>query len=565
MENTYAGNFIHDIVDQDIAAGKTRVHTRFPPEPNGYLHIGSLKAVWINYTIAKKYGGKFNLRFDDTNPAKESDEFVVAMKDSIHWMGFEYDGGMFFGSDYFDKCYEYAVLLIKKGLAFVCDLAPEDMRKTRGTLKTPGVNSPYRERGVEENLDLFGRMRAGEFPDGSRVLRAKIDMSSPNMNMRDPAIYRILHKTHHHTGDKWCIYPMYDYAHPIQDAIEGITHSCCSLEFEDHRPLYDWVINSIGFEDKPRQIEFARLNITRTVTGKRYLRQLVEGKFVDGWDDPRMPTIVGLRRRGYTPEALVDFLTRAGVAKANSVVDIGLMEHCVREDLGKHAPRAMAVIDPIKVVLANWEDGKVDELTMENHPDHPEMGEHKVKMGREIYIERDDFMIDPPGKFFRLKPGGEVRLKGAYIIKCENVVTGEDGRPSELHCTVDFSSRSGSEGSGRKVKGTIHWVDAATAIPAEFRLYDYMLSEETEDAGDVDGLEETEDAGAKEFTDNFNHQSKIVARGFVEPAIAGAAPLTHYQFLRLGYFVADPDTAPGKPVFNRVVGLKDTYAKAKEQ
>jgi len=538
-------NFIEEIVDEFVKNGGGPVVTRFPPEPNGYLHIGHAKALCIDFGIAEKFGGKCNLRYDDTNPAKEDEEFVDAIEYDIKWLGFEYAAKLF-GSDYFDTCYELAEKLIKKGVAFVCDLSKEEIREYRGTLTEPGRNSPYRDRSVEENLDLFRRMRAGEFPDGSRTLRAKIDMASPNTNMRDPALYRILHMPHHQTGDKWCIYPMYDFAHPIQDALEGVTHSLCSLEYEIHRPLYDWVVEQCAFEPRPRQIEFARLNLARTVMSKRYLRSLVESGTVSGWDDPRMPTLCGLRRRGYTAAAIKDFLNRAGVAKADSVSDPAMLEHCLREDLNPTAPRMSAVIDPIKVTLTNWPKGKVEKLVFENLPGDESRGSRKVLFGRTLFIEREDFMEDPPKKFFRLKPGGEVRLKNAYIVKCESAVKDEAGNIIELLCTYDPETKSGE--NQRKVKGTLHYVAEAEAASAEFRLYDYLLL--------PDDDPETKDL---DFAQRANPDSIVIKRGFVERALKEAKIGESFQFLRTGYFCKDADSTPELPVFNRTVGLKDSY------
>ena len=557
-------NFIEEFVAQDIADGKVigQVQTRFPPEPNGYLHIGHVKALYIDFSIAEKFGGKCNLRFDDTNPAKEDVEYVDAIQDDIRWMGFQWDK-LVYGSSYFDKTYEIAVEFIKKGLAYVDELTPEQMKEYRGTLTEPGRNSPYRDRPVEESLDLFERMKNGEFPDGSLTLRAKIDMSSPNICMRDPTIYRVLHKRHHQTGDKWCIYPMYDFAHPIQDCLEGVTHSLCSLEYEIHRPLYDWVRDNCGLPARPRQIEFARLNMTHTKLSKRYLRQLVEEHFVSGWDDPRMPTLVGMRRRGYTPASIHDFLRRAGIAKADSVVDIGLLEHCIREDLNDKAPRAMAVLNPLRVTLTNWEEGKIIRLKTENHPNHPEMGEREVAFGKHLLIEREDFMEDAPKKFFRLAPGREVRLKAAYIIRCDEVVKDEAGNVVELLCSVDLTSLSGGEGANRKVKGTLHWVEESTAKPIEVRLYDYMLKEdggEPEEAADLEEGEESEAPKEKDFTDFFNWDSiRVLDRAVLEGGLAGAKAGDHFQFLRQGYFVVDKDSTQDRLVFNRTVELKGSY------
>ncbi|MBQ3079216.1 MAG: glutamine--tRNA ligase/YqeY domain fusion protein [Clostridia bacterium] len=566
MENIEkrASNFIEEFIEEDLRQGRfDHVKTRFPPEPNGYLHIGHVKALCIDFGIANKYGGSCNLRFDDTNPAKEDTVFVDGIQRDIEWLGFKWDK-LFFASDFFPRLYEIACDMIKKGLAYVDDQTPEEMRKNRGTLTQPGVNSPYRDRSAEENLDLFERMKNGEFADGSRVLRAKIDMASPNVLMRDPTIYRIKRCHHHRTGDDWCIYPMYDFQHPIQDAIEGVTHSLCSLEYEIHRPLYDWMVSHAGFEMPPRQIEFARLNITRTVMSKRYLRRLVEEGYVAGWDDPRMPTLVGMRRRGYPVEAIHDFLARVGVAKADSTVDGALLEACVRDALGASAPRAMAVLNPIKVTLSNWEEGKIEKITLENHPDHPEMGEREVSFGRRLYIESEDFMLDPPKKFFRLAPGREVRLKGAYIIKCEEAKLDENGNVIELICTVDHDSKSGSEGANRKVKGTLHWVSEADAVDAEVRLYEPIMMDE--DAVEEESADEENDAAEnapKDFIDRLNSDSiKVLTGCKVEPIIAESDIGSRFQFLRMGYFAKDPDSKDGKVVFNRVVPLKDSWAKA---
>ena len=536
-------NFIEEFIREDMEKNP-RVQTRFPPEPNGYLHIGHAKAFCIDFGMAEQFGGKCNLRFDDTNPTKEDVEFVDAIKYDLKWMGYQWDK-LLFGSSYFDQCYELAVKLIKKGVAYVDDLTKDEMREYRGTLTEPGRNSPYRERSIEENLDLFERMRAGEFEDGAKTLRAKIDMASPNLNMRDPALYRIKHISHHQTGDKWCIYPMYDFAHPIQDAIEGVTHSLCSLEYEAHRPLYNWVVDQCEFEEKPRQIEFARLNLTNTIMSKRYLRQLVEEHYVSGWDDPRMPTICGMRRRGFTPEAIRDFLERIGVAKADSVVDQAILDHCVREDLNVRAPRAMAVLNPVKVIIDNWEEGRTEDIELENHPNDESQGKRAVHFGREVYIERDDFAEEPPKKFFRLKPDGEVRLKGAYIIKCVSLEKDADGNITAIHCTYDPTSASGAD--ARKVKGTLHWVNAEEAVEAEFRLYDILIF-------DPDGPDDERD-----FKERLNPDSLKVIHGFVEPSLASAEAGSRYQFLREGYFAADPDGSAAHPVFNRVVGLKDSY------
>ena len=547
-------NFIQNIINEDAKTGRhgQRVHTRFPPEPNGYLHIGHAKSICLNFGIAADNGGLCNLRFDDTNPSKEDVEYVDSIQEDVKWLGFDWGDRMFYASDYFPQLYEFAEQLILIGKAYVCDLSAQEIREYRGTLTEPGRNSPYRDRSVEENLDLFRRMKAGEFPDGSRTLRAKIDMASPNITMRDPVLYRILRATHHRTGDTWCIYPMYDYAHPLSDAIERITHSICTLEFEDHRPLYDWCVETLETY-RPQQIEFARLNLTHTVMSKRKLRELVEQKLVSGWDDPRMPTISGLRRRGYTPEAIRDFCERIGVAKSNSLVDYELLEHCIREDLNARAARAMVVLRPLKVVIENFPADRVEELTAENNPENPEMGSRTVPFSRELYIEQDDFMEQPPGKFFRLAPGREVRLKHAYIIKCEQVVKDpQSGGIRELRCTYDPDSKSGGATSGRKVKGTLHWVSAAQAVPAEVRLYDHLFKDET--AGDVNG----DDSG-----NVLNPDSLIVLKqAMMEPALTNAASGSRYQFLRQGYFCVDPDSRPDAMVFNRIVSLRDSWAKA---
>ena len=555
-------NFIWEAIKADIAEGKNggRVQTRFPPEPNGYLHIGHVKALSVDFLTAERFGGVCNLRFDDTNPTKEKEEFVEAIKDDIHWLGFNY-ANVYYASEQYDQIYEFALDLIRRGLAYVDDLSKEEIREYRGTLTQPGKNSPYRDRTPEENMDLFLRMKNGEFPEGSRVLRAKIDMASPNINMRDPTIYRIKYCTHHRTGDKWCIYPMYDFAHPIGDALEGVTHSLCSLEYEIHRPLYDWVVNVCNFKEKPRQIEFARLNLTNTVMSKRFLRRLVEEGYVSGWDDPRMPTLAGMRRRGYTSAAVRDFIDRVGVSKADSVVDVRLLEYCVRNDLNETAPRAMAVLDPVKVVLTNYEAGKVEDCVIENHPKKPEMGTHTVPLTREIYIEREDFMVDAPKKFFRLKPDGEVRLKGAYIIKCERYDVDEVGNVTCIYCSVDFTSKSGSEGADRKVKGTIHWASAERNIPFEGRLYDVLMRDDDEQT-EIAPEEETDEesaAPAKDFTARLNPDSLKTIRGFAEPWLAEAKVGDDFQFLRMGYFCKDKDSTADMAVFNRVVPLKDSY------
>lgn len=542
-------NFIEERVEADIqAAGPDyTVCTRFPPEPNGYLHIGHVRAISINFGIKEKYNGRCNLRMDDTNPAKEDMSYVEAIKRDIAWLGYEWDR-LTFGSDYYEQTYNYAVELIKKGLAYVCDLSPEQIREYRGTLTQPGKNSPYRERSVEENLKLFEKMKNGEFPDGACVLRAKIDMSSPNMNMRDPVIYRICRMEHYRTGDKWIIYPMYDFAHPIQDALEGVTHSLCSFEFEDHRPLYNWVIEHVSVPGRPQQIEFARMNITRTVMSKRYLKRLVESGVVSGWDDPRMPTIAGLRRRGYTPSALRDFCARTGVAKSVSMIDAALLEHCVREDLNEKSLRRMAVIRPLKLVITNYPEDKKEYVSIENHNLKPELGTRMVAFTRELYIEQDDFMENPPGKFFRLAPGREVRLKGAYIIKCERAVKDENGDILYVECTYDPDTLSGMPGSERKVKGTLHWLSALECAPAQFRLYDYLLDDR--DGEDID------------FSERLNENSLVIANGYIEPFLVQAQAGESFQFVRMGYFRKDEDSTAELSVFNRIVGLKDSWAKA---
>jgi len=549
-----ASNFIHDIIDEELAAGPSEengwrdyVRTRFPPEPNGYLHIGSAKAIYINYMTAKKYGGRFHLRYDDTNPEKEDPEYVKSIYEDLCWLGAVPDA-VYYGSDYFDKCYEYAILLIKKGLAYVCDLSPEQMNEYRGTLTTPGRESPYRNRSVEENLELFERMKNGEFPEGSRTLRAKIDMASPNLCLRDPAIYRIKNTPHYRQGEKWHIYPLYDYAHPIQDAIEGITYSLCSLEFENNRPLYNWVIKNIGlFKPEPRQIEFARLNMTYTVMSKRYLRRLVFEGYVDGWDDPRMPTLRGLRRRGYTPSSIFEFVRRAGISKTNSIVDIELLEHCIREELNATAPRRIAVLDPIKVTVINYPEDKVEYFSLPNNPNDPDAGTREVPFTRELYIEREDFSEDPPPKYHRLKPGGEVRLMGSYIIKYEGVRKNPDGSIAEVLVSADLESGCGNPVDGRKVRGTIHWLSAKHAATAGVMLYDKLFT--VPNLGDI-----PED---KDFTEYINPNSLVkVTCAKIEPALLDAEPEEKFQFVRIGYFCKDtkyPNT------FNRIVTLKEGY------
>ncbi len=554
IESVRPSDFIRDIIDEDLRTNKYegRVHTRFPPEPNGYLHIGHAKSICLNYGIAVQYGGLFNLRFDDTNPSKEEVEYVESIIEDIRWLGVDWDDRLFFASDYFEQLYEFAVQLIKAGKAYVDDQTADQIRETRGTLTEPGKDSPYRNRSVEENLDLFERMRSGEFEDGSRVLRAKIDMASGNLNMRDPVMYRILHAEHHRTGDKWCIYPTYDFTHGQSDSIEGITHSICTLEFEDHRPLYDWYLNELGIHH-PQQIEFARLNLTYTVMSKRKLLELVKEGRVTGWDDPRMPTISGLRRRGYTPESIRIFCERIGVAKRDSTVDIALLEHCLREDLNKCAPRVMAVLRPLRVVIDNYPKDLTEELEAVNNPEDPSMGTRKVPFSRVLYIEQEDFREDPPKKFFRLAPGREVRLKHAYIIKCERVVKDEKtGEVVELHCSYDPGTKSGEAKAGRKVKGTLHWVSAAHALEAEVRLYDHLFTK-------ANPTDETDGLDFKSYLNPNSFEKLTSCR--VEPSLKGAAPGNRYQFLRLGYFCVDPDSSDKKLVFNRTVSLHDTWAK----
>lgn len=554
-ETKRPSNFIQNMIDEERGAGRYAdgIVTRFPPEPNGYLHIGHAKSICLNFGLAEQNGGLCNLRFDDTNPTKEDTEYVDSIQADIRWLGFSWGKRMFYASDYFPKLFDYAVALIKKGLAYVDDLSADEIRAYRGTLHEPGRESPHRDRLVEENLDLFLRMKAGEFPDGSHVLRAKIDMASQNLVMRDPVIYRIAHTRHHRTGDAWCIYPMYDFAHPLSDAIEGITHSICTLEFEEHRPFYDWLLDSLGFDPmtRPHQIEFARLNLTNTVTSKRKLRQLVEEGYVRGWDDPRMPTISGLRRRGFTAAALRNFCHAIGVAKANSLVDAQMLEHEVRADLNENADRVMAVLHPLKVVITNYPEDKKEMLLAENNPLH---GGHRfVLFSREIYIDQEDFMEEPPKKYFRLKPGSKVRLKHAYIIKCEEVIKDAAGRVTELHCTADLDSKTGGLTAGRKIKGTIHWVDAKSALSAEVRLYDNLI--ETDESGNI----------PDDFIEALNKNSlEVIEDARIEPSVRLVAEGTHYQFLRVGYFVVDPDTTPDHIVFNRVVGLRDSWAKVKK-
>jgi len=547
-KETVSKHFIEQEIDKDLAEGVyNHVQTRFPPEPNGYLHIGHAKSIILNSGLAKEYGGKFNLRFDDTNPTKEKTEYVESIIADVKWLGADFEDRLFFASDYFETMYECAVLLIKKGKAFVCDLSAEQIREYRGDFNTPGKNSPYRDRSVEENLELFENMKNGVYKDGEKVLRAKIDMASPNINMRDPVIYRVAHMTHHNTGDKWCIYPMYDFAHPIEDAIEHITHSICTLEFEDHRPLYDWVVRECEFENPPRQIEFAKLYLTNVVTGKRYIKKLVEDGIVDGWDDPRLVTIAALRRRGYTPESLRMFVDLVGISKANSSVDYAMLEYCIREDLKLKRPRMMAVLDPVKLVIDNYPEGQTEMLDIPNNLEKPEMGSRQVPFSRELYIEREDFMENPPKKYFRLFPGNEVRLMGAYFVTCTGVEKDENGNVTLIHCTYDPATKSGSGFEGRKVKGTIHWVSAATAGQAECRLYENIVDEEKGKLND-DG------------TLNLNPNSKTVVTAYVEPALMEAKVYDSFQFVRNGYYCVDcKDSTEGKPVYNRIVSLKSSF------
>lgn len=547
-DNNTSSNFIRNKIIEDIESSRVKeIMTRFPPEPNGYLHIGHAKAIVLNFELADEFGGRTNLRFDDTNPTKEDTEYIESIKEDVAWLGFQWDG-LYFASDYFEEMYNRAVLLIKKNKAYVCDLSPEEIREYRGTLTQPGKESPYRNRSVQENLELFERMRRGEFKDGEKVLRAKIDMASPNMNMRDPVLYRISHAQHHNTGDKWCIYPMYDFAHPIEDAVEGITHSICTLEFEDHRPLYDWVIRECEMECQPQQIEFARLNLTNTVMSKRKLKQLVDAGVVDGWDDPRMPTISGLRRRGYTPESIRNFCREIGVAKSNSTVDYQLLEHFIREDLIDKTPRTMAVLRPIKVVITNYPEDKEEFLEVDYNLDAPEMGKRHIPFSREIYIDRDDFMENPPKKYFRLFPGNEVRLKDAYFIKCNEVVKDDRGNILELHCTYDPETKSGTGFTKRKVKGTIHWVSVRHAVPAEFRLYEPLIIDD-----DAEGQ-------SKNFLDQVNPNSMEVLQGFVEPSMKDAKPMDRFQLIRIGYFIVNnKHTSDEKIVLNRIVSLKSSF------
>ena len=550
-ENTerVSKNFIEDIIDKDIAEGRTKkVITRFPPEPNGYLHIGHAKSILLNYGLAKEYGGQFNLRFDDTNPTKEKTEFVESIKADVEWLGADFGDRCYFASNYFEKMYEAAIKLIKKGKAFVCDLSADEIREYRGTLTEPGKNSPYRERSIEENLDLFERMKNGEFPDGSKVLRAKIDMSSPNMNMRDPVIYRIARMTHHNTGDDWCIYPMYDFAHPIEDAVEGITHSICTLEFEDHRPLYDWVVRELEYENPPKQIEFAKLYLTNVVTGKRYIKKLVDNGIVDGWDDPRLVTISALRRRGYTPESIKLFMELSGVTKSNASSDYAMLEYCIRETLKLEKKRVMAVLDPVKLEITNYPEGETEWLDAPNNLENEALGSRKLAFTRELYIEREDFMIDPPKKYFRLFPGNEVRLMNAYYVTCTGYDVDENGNVTEIRCTYDPETKSGSGKEVRKVKGTIHWVSASHAVPCEVRLYENIVDEEKGVYNEDGEL-------------NLNPNSlTVIKNAFVEESLKGTTEVEQYQFVRNGFFCLDSkDSKPEMPVFNRIVSLKSSY------
>ena len=553
-EEVVSKNFIEKIIDQDLAEGKyTKIATRFPPEPNGYLHIGHAKSILLNYGLAKKYNGTFNLRFDDTNPMKEKTEFVESIVSDVEWLGAKYDGDIKFASNYFDQMYEAAVLLIKKGKAYVCDLTPEQIREYRGTLTEPGKESPYRNRSIEENLELFEAMKDGKYADGEKVLRAKIDMASPNINMRDPIIYRVAHMTHHNTGDKWCIYPMYDFAHPIEDAIEGVTHSICTLEFEDHRPLYDWVVRELEYPHPPKQIEFAKLYLTNVVTGKRYIKKLVEEGIVDGWDDPRLVSIAALRRRGFTPESIKMFVDLCGVSKAQSSVDYAMLEYCIREDLKLKRPRMMAVLDPVKLIIDNYPEDQIEYLEADNNLENESLGKRQVPFGRELYIDREDFMENPPKKYFRLFPGNEVRLMNAYFVKCTGFEKDENGNVTEIHCTYDPETKCGTGFTGRKVKGTIHWVAAKTAKKVTVRLYENII-DESKGVYNEDG------------SLNLNPNSLTVKECFVEPALAEAKPYESFQFVRQGYFCADArDSKEGAPVFNRIVALKSSFRLPKQQ
>lgn len=555
MEERKPANFIEAEIDKDIANNvyaEGRVMTRFPPEPNGYLHIGHVKSICLNFGIGVKYHGETNVRFDDTNPTKEKDEYVNSILNDVKWLGFKWKEPVHYASDYFPQLYEYACKLIRMGLAYVDDQSSEEIHNTRGDLEHPGKESPWRNRSVEENLKLFEEMKEGKYKDGEKCLRAKIDMASPNLVMRDPVIYRILHASHHRTGDKWCIYPLYDFAHPLSDAIEGITHSICTLEFEERRPLYNWCLQAFEGKEKPRQIEFARLNVTTMITSKRKLRKMVELGLVSGWDDPRMPTVSGIRRRGYTPESLRRFCDLIGVAKSDNLVDIALLEYCIREDLKAKAPRIMTVVDPVKVVLTNYPEDKIEYVTLENNPEVETMGSREVPFGKNLYIEREDFMEHPVHKFFRMTPGKEVRLKGAYIVKCEDVVKDENGEIKEIHCTVDFDSRSGTPGADRKVKGTLHWVCADTAVDVETRLYDYLISPDDKEDG-------------RDFIEKVNTHSLTVMHSKAEPAIKEYHAGDRFQFLRKGYFIIDQDSTEGHLVCNRIVGLRDTWAKLQKK
>ena len=548
-EETNSKNFIEMIIDKDLEEGKyDEIHTRFPPEPNGYLHIGHAKAILVNYGLAKEYGGKFNLRFDDTNPTKEKTEFVDSIKADVEWLGADWEDRLFFASDYFDQMYEAAVKLIKKGIAFVCDLTADEIKEYRGTFDTPGKNSPYRDRSVEENLELFENMKNGKYADGEKVLRAKIDMASPNINMRDPVIYRVAHMSHHNTGDKWCIYPMYDFAHPIEDAIEGVTHSCCTLEFEDHRPLYDWVVRELEYPHPPKQIEFAKMYLTNVVTGKRYIKKLVEDGIVDGWDDPRLVSIAALRRRGFTPSSIQNFVNLCGVSKSQSSVDYGMLEYCIREDLKLSRPRVMAVLDPIKLIIDNYPEGETEYFEIPNNLENESLGTRKVPFSRELYIERDDFMAEPVKKYFRLYPGNEVRLMNAYFVTCTSYETDGDGKVTCVHCTYDPETRQDGREIERKVKGTIHWVNAATAIGATVRLYENLIDEEKGVYNEDGSL-------------NLNPNSRTVIDNCVlEPSLANAKAYESFQFVRNGFFCVDyKDSKEGSLVFNRVVSLKSSF------
>lgn len=550
MENEVTSrNFIELEIDKDLSEGHyDRVCTRFPPEPNGYLHIGHAKSILLNYGLAQEYNGEFHMRFDDTNPTKEKEEFVDSIKEDIRWLGADWKDHLYFASDYFDRMYEAAVSLIRKGKAYVCDLTAEQIKEYRGTLTEPGKNSPYRDRSIEENLELFENMKKGKYADGEKVLRAKIDMASPNINMRDPIIYRVAHMTHHNTGDKWCIYPMYDFAHPLEDAFEGITHSICTLEFEDHRPLYDWVVREVGFEKPPRQIEFAKLYLTNVITGKRYIKKLVEDGIVDGWDDPRLVSIAALRRRGFTPESIKRFVELCGVSKANSSVDYAMLEYCIREDLKLKRPRMMAILDPVKLIIDNYEEGRSEELEVPNNLENESLGSRKVTFSRELYIEREDFMEEPPKKYFRLFPGNEVRLMNAYFVRCTDFKKDETGKITEIHCTYDPDSKGGNSPDGRKVKGTIHWVDAKNAFSAEVRLYENLVDEEKGKLSEDGSM-------------NLNPNSLVVMKDCkLEAALSEAKEYESFQFVRNGFFCADSkDSKPGQPVFNRIVSLKSSF------